>query len=112
MCLVAEIEFAVAVYREALQERTRERDPQRWAAIQNSLGIALRQAKEALAKATAEARERAEAEEAKRVVEQEALAQVAEGEHPAEQPPVSETAVADGAEAPAADGVAEMGKTA
>ena len=37
----AELEEAVAAYREALKERTRERVPLRWATIQNNLGNAL-----------------------------------------------------------------------
>ncbi len=38
----APLEEAVATYREALKERTRDRMPQNWAATQNNLGIALR----------------------------------------------------------------------
>ena len=37
----ARLEEAVAAYRAALEERTRERVPLRWAATQNNLGNAL-----------------------------------------------------------------------
>ena len=38
----AKLEEAVAAYREALKERTRERVPLDWATTQNNLGNALR----------------------------------------------------------------------
>ena len=38
----AKLEEAVAAYREALKEQTRERVPLDWAMTQNNLGIALR----------------------------------------------------------------------
>jgi tetratricopeptide (TPR) repeat protein len=37
----AKLEEAIAAYREALKERTRERVPREWAVAQNNLGIAL-----------------------------------------------------------------------
>ncbi len=37
----AKLEEAVAAYREALKERTRERAPLQWAMTQNNLGLTL-----------------------------------------------------------------------